>query len=158
MKRADSIMQRLQDFNQPNAFVVLSNAIDPLRPESRTDQRIQALEAQFDIIFWCLFDECPHDENSHCPQPAWRTQIVRQCLKRPEIHAKLVELLERDKLLVMGFEAYWTVDAFTMLPLLQLRHKIPHAETWSREENELEVHAALLRHLSSSLSSSFMIM
>jgi transposase len=66
-RRAESILERLE--RPPDPLVILSNAIDPLRPESRTDQRIHELEHAFDVIFWCLFDECPHEDDSRCPQP-----------------------------------------------------------------------------------------
>ena len=129
--RADSILERLT--RQPNALVIISNAMDPLRPDSRTGQRMRKLEEDFDIIDWPIFDECHHEpRTSRCPQPSWRMEVVRRCLRRERQHEVLRDLLARKKLLVMGRIAQKTMQK--VLPCLGSHATpvayIPHAAEW----------------------------
>ena len=144
-KRAESILERSEE--RPDALVVLSNALDPERPDSRTGQRMRKLEEDFDVIDWPIFDECPHEPDSRCPQPLWRIQIVRRLLRKARVLAKLRELSARGKLLVMGQIAFETLHGTSEfsgeLPF------ISHASVWHHPAVSSHTYAILCARLPS---------
>jgi hypothetical protein len=145
-QNALAMMEQMRE--RPEAVVFVSNARDPGRDRgaSRTGVRMVEVARHFDVIDWPLYDDCPHDEQSRCPHPLWRRQLVRSVLSTSSAYEVLAQRKAVGKLFVMGKWALVTL-AFPRRAGLSKAELgacyIPHAERWNKRVRRIELHGRL---------------
>ena len=117
----------------PDALLILSNALDPARENTRTGQIMGRLNNIVDIP---IFGEKIHGPNSTCHHDAAAVSQCREALAQylPIVHAKKRD----DKLVVVGQESAKAVSVFLTYRFTDVP-TIPHQSEWIRTANRLKV-------------------